>query len=459
MLSNKTLFLIAAPFVVVGVVFALGVTFGIPLSDEWRWVKELLIPLVNDDISFKQYMLGEYSLLSHSHFLALFFLWLDYHLFDLDFNYFTYIGLIFYVSGYVLILGYIRQFLQGQLWVDLPAILIVSIGYFCITSDFPWLLVVFEYVYFFLAIGLLVVLDRFFRQRTQFFKLLFAVFVTLLFGDTIGMAAVFICIAALFLYSFIHRSNGKYFLLSLSFIVCFFLLEYWLLGKGIPIGSHSRIDTIRAIYNTPEDAVISFASIFSQPLVDIAIFRYWVGETSAPILQFGLGVLGFIFICSIVFSYFYLKGWKKSWLPILFIAYGCLCWFLIFVSRYLDYGVVVMNEPRYVRLFTLIYVGGGIALLCIQSPNILRRFYAGIAIILLMVYFGTLKHKFWQDQYIESYFVDAKQQLQKTPVDSAALSNYIGRCANDYCVDAIEFMKENQLSIFKDSVDDAGKGN
>ncbi|MDO8344628.1 MAG: hypothetical protein Q7T48_15610 [Cellvibrio sp.] len=447
-LKNYPLYL-AIPFLLVNIIFILGISFGIPLNDEWRWIKELLVPLLNGEISFQRYMLGEYSLLSHSHFLALLFLWIDYYLFDLDFTYFSYVGLIFYVLGYVLILGYVKQFLQGDAWVDLPAVLILSIGYFCITSDFAWLLVMFEYVYFFLAIGLLIVLDLFFRQRASFVLLLLATFLCLLLGDTIGMAAVFVCVAALLAYSVIQFSKIKYFAILLFSLACFFMLQYWVLGKGVPLGEHSRFDTLSAMLNAPADVLISFMSIFSQPLVDITIFRFLVGEKTAPILQFGLGVLGFVFICSIVMAYFYARGWKKSWLPILFIAYGCLCWLLIFVSRYLYFGVAVMDEPRYVRLLTLIYVGGGIALLCIHLHPLARRIYACAAAIMFMGYLGTLSFKFWQDQYVESYFASAKLELQKGEIDSAALSNYISRCAKDYCIDTVEFMKKNQLSIFK----------
>ena len=446
--KNYPLYL-AIPFIVVSVIFILDVSFGIPLNDEWRWTKELLIPLLNGELGFKRYMLGEYSLLSHSHFLALLFLWIDYHLFDLDFNYFSYIGLIFYVLGYLLILFYIKAFLQGDLWIDVPAILILSVGYFCITSDFAWLLVMFEYVYFFLAIALLILLDLFLRQRIRFVMLLAAAFWCLLLGDTIGMAAVFVCVAALFLFSFFQFSNTKYFAIFVLLITCFFVLQYWLLGKGISLGEHSRLDTLRAILKTPADMLISFMSIFSQPLVDITIFRFLVGEKTAPILQFGLGVLGFVFIFSITIAYFYTKGWKKSWLPMIFIAYGCLSWLLIFVSRYLYFGVAVMDEPRYVRLFTLIYIGGGIGLLCVNLPSLAKRIYAYTAVFLFIVYLGTLGFKFWQDQYIEAYISKAKLELQKEVIDSVALANYIGRCANDYCVDAIEFMRANQLSIFK----------
>lgn len=53
------------------------------------------------------------------------------------------------------------------------------------------------------------------------------------------------------------------------------------------------------------------------------------------------------------------------------------------------------------------------------------------------------------DQYIESYFMSAKAELLKEPIESAALANYIGRCANNYCVDTVDFMRKNQLSIFK----------
>jgi hypothetical protein len=445
------LWLIAVLFVAVNAVFILGVTFGIPLSDEWRWVKELLFPLQRGEIGLGQYLLGEYAFLSHSHYLALLFLWFDYSYLSLDFRYFSYLGLLFYLSTYVALLVYCKRYLFQDINFSLAPILILSVGYFCITSDFPWLLVVFEYVYFFIAIITLLMLDSFLQGRVGLKLLLATMLGCLVLADTIGMAAVFMCLFALLINAIFVPAKRKPFFLIMAVITAFFVLQYFLLGKGIGISAHSRVDTLIAMLRNPADTLISFMSIFSQPLVDINILKYVVGERNAPILQFGLGICGFIFTAWMLYYYFNERGWQKSQLPLLFIGYSMMTWALIFISRYQDYGVSVMDEPRYVRLFTLIYVGVGIAAFCITHTVQIRRVFTSAAVILLCTYSGSAVFKYWQDQYIESYFSNAKAELLKEPIDSQALAVYIGRCANDYCTSVVEQMRAEKLSIFKES--------
>lgn len=451
--SRYSLALLAIPFICVNVIFVLGVTFGIPLSDEWRWTKELLMPLERGDITFSEYLLGEYAFLSHSHYLALLFLWLDFSWLNLDYAYFTYVGLVFYVLAYVAILLYVKRYFHQDLKLNIAALLIISVGYFCITSDFPWLLVVFEYVYFFIAITVLLVLDSYLQGRSKLSLLLMALLACLLLADTIGMAAVFMSVLVLFANAVFVSAQRKGFFIVIAVIAAVFIAQYFLLGKGIGISAHSRADTLLALLRNPADALISLMSIFSQPLVDSTILKFVAGERNAPILQFGIGICGFILTACMCYCYFKDGGLKKSQLPLIFIGYSILTWGLIFISRYQDYGVSVMDEPRYVRLFTLIYVGLGLAFLCMNFTALTRKLLFSVASVFVLSYSGTVVYKYWQDQYIESYFMNAKAELVRDPIDSAALANYIGRCAKDYCVEPVQYMKANKLSIFAEQTE------
>lgn len=448
LLSRYFLVFIAAPFVVINVFFVLGVTFGIPLGDEWRWLKELLIPLYQDEINTFDYLLGEYAFFSHSHYLALLFLWLDFIWFDLNFSYFSYIGLICYVLAYGAILLYAKRYLHQDVCVNIAAALILSVGYFCITSDFPWLLVVFEYVYFLIAIATLLILDSYLQGRSSWCLLLLAILASLLLADTIGMAAVFVSVLVLFFNAAFFGGKRKVFFIVVTVIALVFALQYFFLGKGVGVSAHSRIDTLLIILHNPADVLISFMSIFSQPLVDITVLKFVVGERNAPIMQFGIGICGFIM--TVISCYWFLKhnGLKNTQLPLIFIGYSILAWCLIFISRYQDYGVSVMDEPRYVRLFSLIYVGLGLMFLCMDYTSQARKLLFSIASIFVLTYSCTVLYKYWQDQYIESYFMNAKAELVKGQIDSAELAKYIGRCANDYCVEPVEFMRVNKLGIF-----------
>lgn len=448
--SRYWLIFVATFFIAINVFFISGVTFGIPLADEWRWLKELLIPLHRGEISAFDYLIGEYAFLAHSHYLALLFLWLDFAWFDLNFSYFTYIGVVFYVLAYGAILLYLKRYLQQDLRVNIAAILILSVGYFCITSDFPWLLVMFEYVYFFIAIVTLLMLDSYLGGRTRLSLLLLMLLACLFLADTIGMAVVFMSLLVLFFNAIFVRKQRAAFLIVTSLVVLVFTLQFWFLGAGIGVSAHSRADTLLLMLHNPIDVLRSFMSAFCQPLVDITALNLVVGNHNGANLQLVIGVCGFILTIFACFFYYKSGGLKKSQLPLIFIGYSLLAWALIFISRYQDYGVSVIDEPRYARLFTLIYVGIGLAFLCMNHTAQTRKMLFLVAGALMLGYVGTVSYKYWQDQYIESYFANAKVELMREQINSEELAKYIGRCANDYCVEPVAFMKENKLSVFAD---------
>jgi hypothetical protein len=230
-----------------------------------------------------------------------------------------------------------------------------------------------------------------------------------------------------------------------------FALQYWLLGPGIGVSAHSRADTLVLMLQNPADVFMSFMSVFCQPLVDITALNLVAGNSAAPILQLAIGVCGFVLSICACFFYYKSGGLKKSQLPLIFIGYSLLAWALIFISRYQDYGVSVIDEPRYARLFTLIYVGIGLAFLCMNHTAKTRKMLFSVAGVLMLGYGGTVSYKYWQDQYIESYFVNAKFELMREQINSDELAKYIGRCASDYCLSSVVFLKENQLSIFANS--------
>ena len=452
-LSRYWLIIIAILFIAINVLFILGVTFGVPLADEWRWLKELLIPLHRGEISAFDYLIGEYAFLAHSHYLALLFLWLNFAWFDLNFSYFAYIGVVFYVLAYGAILLYLKPYLQQDLRVNIAAILILSVGYFCITSDFPWLLVMFEYVYFFIAIITLLMLDSYLRGRTHFSLMLLMQLACLLLADTIGMAAVFMSVLVLFFNAIFFRKRRSAFLIFVGLFGFVFALQYWFLGAGIGVGTHSRADTLLLMLHNPVDVFMSFMSAFCQPLVDITALNLLAGSRNAPFLQLVIGVCGFILTFCVCIFYCKSGGLQKTQLPLIFIGYSLLSWALIFISRYQDYGVSVIDEPRYARLFTLIYVGIGLAFLCMNHNAKTRKLLFSVAGVLMLGYSGTVSYKYWQDQYIESYFVNAKLELMRDQINSDELAKFIGRCASDYCLSSVTFLKENQLSIFANSLE------
>lgn len=82
---------------------------GVPLADEWRWMKDLLIPYVQGDIGFWSYLTGEYALFSHTHYLTLLFMLASYIWWDLDFALMAYAGTAALLAGWIMLVFYINK--------------------------------------------------------------------------------------------------------------------------------------------------------------------------------------------------------------------------------------------------------------------------------------------------------------------------------------------------------------
>ncbi len=430
---------------------AIAVTNDVPLADEWRWMRDLLIPYQRGEIGFWQFITGEYAFLSHSHYFTLLSILGIHNWLNMDFAYLAYIGLVAYVLTWVMLVRYYLALHNHQL--DLQrylALLLVTIAYFSPLSDFPWLLVMFEYVYFLIALGLLCLYDLQLRGGIRFRYFLAAFAFSVLFADAIGLIAVLTVLAwALVLNVFRQQPWIKSILLWGTF-GALLLIQYLLLGKGVS-GVQPLSAALSALLRDPWAIPYSLLSTFSLPLADKTVF----GESALfgdQVLAWRTltGLLGVAITLAALWLYWRAEAWRISYIPVLLVLFGLVAWACIFVSRYLDGGAEFFDGTRrFVRQFTTYYLGVGFALSLVVGARVLK---VTLAILLLMMtiflYVSHAQHQ--RVVHVKHYFDSARNVLLNEPVDAQELQRYIVGCEPGRCETAIGYLRENHLSVFSE---------
>lgn len=438
---------VVLPFAVATMMHALRVTSGIPLADEWRWFADLLIPYFKGEISFVRYLTGEYSLLSHTHFPALGLLYLTCARWSCSLAVFTYVGLAaMLIGGGVLTLQAVRAG-QRSIAMLLCGLTVLAAGCFCITNDFPWLLVVFEYVYSLVAICYLCFVDRYLHARLPLPSLLILTAITILCGDTVGLAAVILSVAV-----FVVGGVRQPRLLKaaiLIMLVCLVLaaLALGTLGTGVPVGVHSRSETLAALFANPCDLLASLLHAFAQPLLDRVVLESLVGQRHLRLAQAVLGAVGLGLTAMVLVAWWRQKNAKISHLPVLFVLFGLLMWLLIITSRYLDGGPYLMDAQRYVRNLAFVYVGAGLALASLAPTRLTRSMAIAFSTFVTTSFVLAAVYQYRNAPYVLSYFENVRALLLSNP-GGTELSSVIERCTGGYCAPTVEYLRGHGMTAF-----------
>lgn len=421
----------------------------VPLSDEWHWMEALLIPYQQGDISFWQYITGEYSFLSHSHYFTLLFILIDYTWFGLDFSHMAYTGLVAYVMTWLMLVWYYLSLHSYQLKkTQCTCLLILTLAYASPLPDFPWVLVLFEYVYYFFALGLLCLFDLSIRQKLRFEIFLIAFCFTVIFTETIGLISVLSILGWSLLACLTKNYSWTYSgVLWLSFLILL-ALQYALLGHGI--GGRSNLsDSALAIIQQPASVLESVIITFSQPLTD----RTMLSESSTfqnnfRLWHVGVGVIGLTLSLICLSIYIAGAGHKKSQLPLLLFLFGLLSWATILLARYLDVGHYIFDARRFTRLFTVYYISAGIAL-SLSSHHLSRPMAITTLSVLLMFFAYASIEQYQRAEHVQNYFFNAEKEITSTPANQENLEKSIPRCKSEECIDTIDFLRKNNLSVFR----------
>lgn len=430
------LFAVLIPLTVL--VYVAQVLNGIPLADEWRWLSNLLIPLLNEKISFFEFITGEYSFLGHTHFLTLIAIFINFKVSMLEMINLAYWGMIYYFAGWVLLIWAVQQSRKSSDVINWIGLLGITAPYFTLTTDFPWLLVVYEYFYYFLAIAILIIFDQYIISKVKLKTILIVTFLGSVLLDSFGVVAILSGIFVVLLG--VENKNNKYIvipLILLAYGLAWIILRM-VLGEGIPAASTSRLIVLQALVSRPLDIVQSLLISFSQPIIDKSILVHYFSETYR-LIQMLIGLIGFTFVSAIAVIY-----WKKinslqSHLPLLLISFGFIAWLLILLTRYLDFGIAVFDSQRFARFFVLYYVGAGAALYIGSFRTILVIIYSVVFVLLFAV---TAIFQFNNIENVKIYFENAASALKQHHSGSHVIGKYIGQCANNYCDETIDFLRK-----------------
>lgn len=421
----------------------------VPLSDEWRWMKDLLIPYEQGKISFWQYITGEYAFLSHSHYFTLLFIFADYHWLGLDFSHMAYAGLVAYILTWCMLVWYYLSLHNYQLnFAGYVGLVILTLAYASPLPDFPWGLVLFEYVYYFFAIGLLCLFDLTLREKVKFETFLVAFLFSVIFTETIGLIAVLAILGWCTLGTITKRYPWERTgVLWLSFIVLL-ILQYIFLGKGIG-GTSSPFTSALALISNPDTLLKSLLVTFAQPLADQTLlseskllgenFRTW---------HLSIGVFGLITTIVCICAYAAGKGTNKSQLPLLLAIFGLVAWATILLSRHLEFGAYIFDARRFTRLFTVYYISVGIAL-SLSSHSTGRPLSIIVLAIMSLFFCNAIKAQYSRAIHVQHYFQSAEQAIKAQPLDSDKLIKSIPRCKPGFCEETIDFMREKEISLFQ----------
>ncbi|WP_429204060.1 hypothetical protein [Aeromonas veronii] len=429
--------------------YILRVSNGIPLADEWRWITELLIPYSNSNISLYNYITGEYEFLSHSHFLTLLALLLSYKYFNLELFYLSFVGILFWVASFFLLMLLIEFFLKkskADNTTYICSIIMTATGFGTITSDFPWLLVMFEYVYFFHAIVLMFLFYLHMKGKISNIIFYLSLIWCCLFSETIGFVAVLsvlFCSVAFLLFKVDGYSfkNSFFILFCIGATLCF---QYFFIGIGIGSGGQSKLLTIFALYKSPLDAFNMLFSSFTQPLIDASILKAQFGS-HYKLAKFIFGICLMTLFVYLSFVTLIHKKIETKPLVILMFSYSLGACVLIMISRYGDFGADVLDAQRFTRLFSLYYVAIGFLYTCLPGHKKLKSITSMLMFCLFTI---SAYYQHTNAHYVISYFDDIKNEMRDFNSNSH-LDEKVGRCSDNYCDTAIEFMKDNHLSVYK----------
>jgi hypothetical protein len=322
------------------------------------------------------------------------------------------------------------------------------VGYFCITSDFPWLLVLFEYLYFTLALALMVAFDRAVRGQLAWRLFLPLHAAVLLLADSIGIAACVTVLGIAVLATMLRLIAWRRLLALVALTGALLLVQRLLLGSGIPGSETARGSAALALLASPGIVVTTLLSSLSQPLVDNVILQRL--SPQPQLLRYALGSAMAMAVTAVLALYFRQRAYTRSLLPLLLVGFSLVSALAILASRFFDGGESVLLAQRFTRLFTLYIVGFAFAAVLVSGP-LARAVTTGVAGLCLCTFLLSATHQWRYVDSVRDYFKRAEHLIRAHQPGDPELGRMVARCANDFCDPAIEHLRAKRLHVFRTS--------
>ena len=445
------------------IIFGCNLAFDYPLGDQWRWLRGLLIPYINNDINFWQYISGEFGLLSHSHILTLLFMLLNFELFQLRFDLDVYLGIGCYVLSAFIIFFYFKRICSKHYSNSYWGILLVilTLVYFSLSSVtiFTWTLLSFELLYWLIAVVLLILYDQFILINCRPIPFLVWFIVVFFLGDAMGITALLttILISAFLLLISPQKQKLKIFILQIGILVFCIIITIYLFPEKKH--SASKLSSLVYIVDNPVEAVHFIVNCFSQSIIDQSGIKHFFGN-HFKCVQLTIGTL--VIILNVFCFYLYLikKIYIRTTLPLAFLIFTIISISGIMLTRLSTFGPEYAFGNRYNRLFQpsfmfcLFVLGESLLLNSSSWDAICKKMFIFLFICVCMIQIGTtmFRWKYIGSQWkYQGCLIEETYDYYKTN-SNERFDKLNPRCRNHFCDSSLTFLAEKKLSFFREDI-------
>jgi hypothetical protein len=436
--------------------YSFCIAYDLPKIDHWRWIQGLLIPYIEGNISFWEYITREFYAFRHSHIITLGFVWINYKWFNLRYDLDYFLGII---SSSIFLFLILKNFLnqkiyKGKKTFQYFSILALTAAFFNTNNVCQESLVQFEYLYLVGAFSFLLIIDKNIRSSKKNIIVFIATIVVFFLGDAMGISAILATIIFYVFFSF-KRNFRHQLLVILSALLISFCFAKWLIPKG---GSHLR-ESLVFIFSNPLKTLYLIINCYAQGIIDIFYIEN-IGKYK-NIAQFLIGFGALLFqLCAI---FLIVKNNRKndSWLPLLLILFSASVILGIALTRLPGsgaYGAKVAFASRYIRLHQIGLLGGlwVYLSLLLRSENKMSKYILCVALVVSVIsitHTAANHYRNWKmlPQHLNQEYKIAAAIRKSSSDDQIDLGRYLYRCRNKFCEPSIEFLKENELSVFRPS--------
>lgn len=441
-------------------------------GDQWRWMREVILPYREGKIGLFEALTFEFAVLSHTHILTLGEMILNERIFGLDQHVSTIIGTLSLFGCLFLFWRHLhrdRQLSpnagptstitppqnQSTIWYW-GTLCVATAAFFAVGpyASFTWTLVTFENLYLLMALTLIFNFPRLFIAKRGPVLIGLMAF-TFLLGDAMGTAAILATIVMACLLTVEDRSYWKLAALYVgSFILIVLIAKVTLTGRV----AHSSASSVEALI---------YAVTHPAKTLDFIFTGLGRGVISSPngVKLLGINVrdltapLGMIIALSgtgLALFALYKKRLRRNAVPLLLMGFTLIS---IIGAIRLRISVVdsgYMFGDRYYRFLVPFFLGTVLLAYDAWRNRPAKIFTAAFFTgAVLYVTFGLLIANFnWTKvkPSIDSHFASWDETLinyAETGDQTYAEKNR--RCRNDYCKDSIAYLKARELSTFRDS--------